>query len=389
MRDDRQGSSRPLIALPGCLTRVRPPCCIARMRKALAVVLVLAATALFPTPSATAGTPECSYDSGTATVTVAPQGGSSLLLRSLDAITVDASSCGAATVMNTDTILVQASAGDQVTIHLGGGPFAPGATDEGDGSSEIEIDVMGGGGASPIIVQGSSANDHIVAGTESGPALRGALHDAVNLNADETPADADLTYVAGSIGTLFVSGVGGDDLVATTGWGGAFGPYDSALSFRGGAGDDRVRLDVRPPGGDHVFIGDAGDDTLDLRSLPSAFHVIVEVGLGGQVSDGGSTTGLGIGYLERILGHGGRDELVGTGRPETFLGGGGVDTLVGWRGDDRLLGGDGRDDIRAGRGGDVLRGGPNADSLSGGPGHDRCETDGLDDIVGCELVYEG
>jgi Ca2+-binding RTX toxin-like protein len=359
------------------------------MRRVVISLILVVGTAVVPAAPAAAGGPECTYDGGSATVTVVPQGGSSVLLRSVDAITVDAVSCGSATVLNTDIIQVQAAAGDQITIHLGGGPFSPGATDEGDGASEIEIDVTGGGGASPIILQGSSGNDHFVSGTETGAALRGTLDDSVNLNADETVPDADLTYASGSIGTLFVNGSGGDDLIATTGWGDTVGPYDSAFSFRGGPGNDRMRVGALPPGGDQVFIGDADEDTLDLRSLPSAFTVIVDLRIGGLVGDGGSTTGLGIGYVERILGHGGHDELMGTGRPDTFLGGGGVDTLGGSRGDDHLLGGDGRDDIRAGRGDDALRGGPNADFLSGGPGHDRCETDGRDDITGCELVYEG
>jgi hypothetical protein len=98
---------------------------------------------LLVAPPAVATVAECSFDAGTATVTVTPLDGSADIIRRGDAIAVDGVDCGAATVTNTDTVDVVPSTGDAVTIDLRGGPFAPGLTDEGDGSSEIEFFITG------------------------------------------------------------------------------------------------------------------------------------------------------------------------------------------------------------------------------------------------------
>ena len=95
-----------------------------------------------PPPSATG----CTYDAGakTVTATLAPGESATLVVAGVQ-IRFGASpaACGAATTTNTDTIVVNGSAGsvETLTIDQSGGRFAPGATAE-TGVSEIEISVL-------------------------------------------------------------------------------------------------------------------------------------------------------------------------------------------------------------------------------------------------------
>src|SRR6185436_4742819 len=87
----------------------------------------------------------CTFDAGAAKVTVTLTNNSGNIeiadiVRSGDAIVMNASPCGAATVNNTDTIEVKPAnnAVQSVLVDESGGAFAPGKTAEGSGSSEIE-----------------------------------------------------------------------------------------------------------------------------------------------------------------------------------------------------------------------------------------------------------
>src|SRR6476620_674124 len=117
-----------------------------------------------------------------------------------DAIYNGGTACGAATVYNTDLILVHDTTSngdgdDLVGIDLSGGPFAPGMTNEGPGGvSEIEIVLFLHRGTNTVSVSGSDGADDIHAGVTIGQSsfVRG-----INLNAGAEQgkvSDADVTY---------------------------------------------------------------------------------------------------------------------------------------------------------------------------------------------------
>src|SRR5919201_4230830 len=165
--------------------RMRKP--IRPRRSLLGILpLALAFSLLWPAAVAQAAV-SCSFDALTGTVSVTfAHGDVPTISRLGDAIAVDGVACGTATVTNTDSIDVAFADdfdSDTVVVDLAGGPLAPGATDEGDGSSEIEIEITGGDGSFDTLrIIGSSGPD-------------GFTTDflAVNLNAGETVVDADVT----------------------------------------------------------------------------------------------------------------------------------------------------------------------------------------------------
>src|SRR5262245_33748270 len=77
-----------------------------------------------------------------------------------------ATQCGTATVNNTDGISVDGNgAGGLLVLDLSGGPFAPGESPEGTGTSEIEIDATTDTNVlDAIVFVGSDGDDGIVIG---------------------------------------------------------------------------------------------------------------------------------------------------------------------------------------------------------------------------------
>jgi hypothetical protein len=140
--------------------------------------------------------------------------------------------CGpvAPTVSNVDTISVFART--ELALDLRKGRLAPGFTNEGDGSSEIEIDARfshtGG-----LRVRGSRRADGIVMGELNG------VH-AVNLNSREAHRDADVT-VDGGYNVLSVLGRGGNDRISARGGRGFDAPLTTKTTISAGAGRDRVK----------------------------------------------------------------------------------------------------------------------------------------------------
>ena len=121
--------------------------------------------------------------------------------------------------------------------------LAPGATDEGDGSSEIEVDVTG--------MDGSFDTLRIV-GT-SGPDAFATSFLAVNLNADETVPDPDVT-LEDYLSLELIAGDGDDEL--------SVDPFDAfaRATLLGGDGDDRLSGRL---GGDDVLDAGPGRDVAD------------------------------------------------------------------------------------------------------------------------------
>ena len=106
----------------------------------LLVTLTATLTFLLSTTPAQAAT-GCSFVAPTATVTIEPNV-SATLKRSGPAIQLNGVNCGAATVTNTDKIVVTGANGaETLTLDLSGGPFTPGAGSEATGAAEIEIEL--------------------------------------------------------------------------------------------------------------------------------------------------------------------------------------------------------------------------------------------------------
>jgi hypothetical protein len=137
---------------------------------------------------------------------------------------------GVPTVHNVNVVSVLART--EFRVDLGGGPLAPGFTDEGDGSSEIEIQAKFGrtGG---LRILGSRRKDRIVMGESEG-------FNAVNLNGRERKRDADV-FVDGGFPVLSVISGRGNDRISARGGAGFDGPLSWRTTISSGAGRDRVK----------------------------------------------------------------------------------------------------------------------------------------------------
>jgi Ca2+-binding RTX toxin-like protein len=251
---------------------------------------------------------------------------------------------GPATVATIDTIRVAGGRDDaRLVVDLTGGPFAPGATSEPDGGSEIEFVLER---IFAVTVHGSDGPDGLAVGVLGSAS-------AANLNSGEAVADLDILAPAYrsdpmrsrlSSTDFEVYGGAGDDLIDLSGGPGFDGPATFDSGAHGRQGEDEII------GGDRggALVGGPGDD--------------------------------------RIVG----------GRKPDFLGGGkgpGRDTLISGGGNDLIFGADGRDAIFGGPGVDLIASGRGRDRVRCGPQRDALErTTGLEDQrKGCELVisFEG
>jgi len=301
-----------------------------RSRTLVASLAALAALAVVASASARA----CRYDAATRAV-FAPPGEATVYERLwvedgrimwTDLVTT--APCGAATVTNTDTIhLVPPRFGffSEVTIDERTGRFAPGATREATGESEIEIVVSPrfGGGVTEVL--GTSGDDTIAVGRRG-----------IALNGD---GDADVIFGVpdDSAAGLLIDAGPGDDLVTGKGGLGTGASTSAPLSLFGGTGVNQL------------VGGRAGDLLSD--SLPGARN-------------------------GNLRGMGGPDVLQGSPAHDVLQGGDGADRLTGSAGRDVLLGGRGPDQI------DALDG--ERDVVVGGEGTDRARLDSLDRAVGVE-----
>ena len=296
-------------------------------RTTLAVALAIATTVAGAVPAA--AETRCSYDRGANRVrlVVASNHRVELYRRDgkiyvWDLTNSEPQGCGAATVWNTDSIVVVAASPGRGTLGLrtGSGRLAPGATEEPDGISEIEIRLRG---VARLHLISLRHGEHVVAG-ENG----------VNLN-DDRDADVrgtdDLRWVDLQLndGDDFVSGQGGH------GTGGAWKP---------------------PRGGSLVAQAFGGSDTLLGSNGPDLF-------LG---EDGADT----------LIGHLGADELHGDEKTDVVRGGPGADIVTGGSHVDRLYGGPGNDALFAD---DEI-----AEVLHGGDGEDYAGIDNHDEMHSIE-----
>jgi Ca2+-binding RTX toxin-like protein len=145
-----------------------------------------------------------------------------------------------------------------------GGQFAPGATAETKGSSEIEIEVTRdpGGAYIELFVFGTADADSI----RAGELKRGT---GIDLNASGADHDADLTFGSAPESPL-IDGVGGADRISMNGGPGFKGPYPRGSIPEGGPGNDHVTGtdffdDVYADAGHDVIHALGGDDRVFAR----------------------------------------------------------------------------------------------------------------------------
>ncbi len=416
-----------------------PPRMLTRARlwsAAWRALLCAALIGLVPSPADAAS---CTYDSTAAKVSVSVGNATTTLSVSSGNIMADGSRCGTATVTNTDTIDVSATAGTLV-IDLSGGPFAPGQKVESSGQSEIEF--TGDLGSGTLRIDGSAGPEAIAAGTSG-----------VNLNADENADDVDVTLTGvalmdlsggdgndrltwdGEEGTGSISSIGGtldggagDDHLAGSGAtdtiaggdgtdtvdysaatvsvyihslpnttvtstvgsdvltgienaiGSSAGDYITGGPgpnvLRGGGGNDVFR----GRGGDDVFIGGPGTDRIDLSHAPK--RVVVNLARGTATGEGHYL----LHTIEDATGSRYGDRIEGTSGANTIYGGAGSDVIVTGGGNDFIGAGDGNDTVKAGAGDDQVYGEAGRDTIDGGTGYDVCSDGGTNTIRNCEIL---
>jgi Ca2+-binding RTX toxin-like protein len=390
----------------------------------------------------------CVYTSGDhkATITydpVNPNGEFVTIIRSGSAIQANFVNCGAATVNNTNTIVVNGGPGRQgASINLVNGQFEPGFTPEG-GISEIEIQVNLKAGTDNLSISGTLVDDDFTLGT-GGANLNGdGDADLITANGVEELSvyaldGADTVSAAGGLGAgsaleqavtliggdgldvltggdgpdyidggndsdILDGGVGNDSLFGGPGGDSLEGGYDQdALtggeagdSMLGGPGDDSFYATSDPDGND-AFTGDDGIDRIDYSIRGTA---ALNVSLDGLPNDGrvGTEFDNVASDIENITGSKGPNVLTGSDGHNILSGEEGADTLDGGGGSDQLAGGSDPDTLNGGAdhddlqgqggadhlngqsGNDSIRGGPDNDVVSGGTGNDNINSDSAPD----------
>jgi len=266
--------------------------------------------------------PSCSYDGGAGTVHATLGAGESatLAVTASGQITfgAPAAPCGAAANTNTDRIVVSGPAGstEHLVVDQSAGGLAPGATLEGVGISEIEVEVALGDASDVVVVNGSPNQQALAVGS------RGVAFNA----------DGDVDIVFAPLPTSI-------ELVAADG-------MSHVLTGRGGFGSGRVF-----PGPATLRGGNQADSLTG-----SDFADLLVGGSGADLIHGSAGA-------DMISGGLGNDKLRGAGGNDTLSGGPGVDVFSGSYGDDVLDAHDGVADAQ----------------LNGGPGEDSAVYDrGLD-----------
>ena len=369
--------------------------------KRIAVVAGVAAAYLFSLSSAQAqGSPAtCSFNGGTATLTVSVDLDPAVLSVVSRQITLDGAACGAATVDNTDSIVVNGgSLDDTVTLR---GRYRPGLTAETDGASEIEFSFALGGGADTVKVNQTGSADIVTFGDGG-----------IDVGSD---GDQDLTTT--TVEAVRVYGQGGNDTIDASAyvWGPVYlygGGGDDTLvggsgddTLYGNAGNDAVHGgpgndSLLPGSGDDLVFGEAGDDTLSSDSTPDGADELyggpgsdtlsyttrtgaLTVTIGNGLPDDGEAGELDLvdSDVENVSGGKGSDTITGSPSGNTLRGGSGNDILNGGDGIDFVYGGPGIDTVYGGPGNDVLNGDADNDELRGGAGNDSLFGDDQDDSL--------
>jgi hypothetical protein len=244
-------------------------------RRRLALLVLPALFVALVWPASSQAFVACSFSGGQVTVTLTSgddtvafsRFGSQLaVLAGYDPQILLPCNGGTPTVENTDSVLVQqtGSEGAEVDFDLSQGPFAPGATPEADGSSEIEFNLQLAGRRSVVFISGTGGPDNLRLGTTPGGV------GGVNLNAGAEPGstgDSDVQMSGARY--AFIGTGGGADVVNGQGGPGFTGPI-ALPQFLVYSGAGRDLLTASPAGsglqggpGRDILIGSSGGDFID------------------------------------------------------------------------------------------------------------------------------
>jgi Ca2+-binding RTX toxin-like protein len=333
-------------------------------------------------PAAPAAAAQCSFEAGTHTVSITNEDPDGVKLENAGG-DLEVNDVVCATIADVDTVQVDMAGIGLLDIRLDGGPMGPGFTDEGDGSSELEFDVVGVDDDSWVRVFGSSVADGMSTGERL--TMDGLIRE-INANALEDGGDEDVDVtVHGEPGEVAFSGEDGDDELIGTGTGTTgSGPLSSGMSIVdgpgadllwGGDGPDTIIVDLQDDGADAAS-GGPGHDIAGVFALAGQDN---DVSLDDQ-NDDGTSCPLGLcdddniaSDFEEVVGFSANDRIVAGAGNHILSGGGGDDQLFGGPGDDGLFG-DADDDLLTGGGGnDVLWDAAGADVFLGGAGLDTAD----------------
>ena len=237
----------------------------------------------------------CVYNSSTRAVTASLAAGTTATLTVVGGeirFGATPAACGGATTANTDSIKFNgaASSVERLIVDQRGGALAPGATAEGSGHSEIELEVNLGDGSDQVVFHGTAGADVIAMGTKG-----------LSFNND---SDVDVVFAPQPASIEIVGGAG-----------------DDTISARGGFGSGQVF------GGSVVLRGGNDNDTLTGSDLADLL-----------VGDAGN---------DSISGYVGNDEIRGEAGADLLKGQDGDDLIVGGAGADTFNAGDGNDTLNA------------------------------------------
>jgi hypothetical protein len=221
---------------------------------------VAVAAIVFISPASAQGVVTCVFVAPTVTVTISEDENLASLARD-PAGNIGAGGgvdCGAATVTNTDTVVVSDTSdfgGTYLAISTGNGGFAPGVAAEPGSTPEIEFRVDFGGGLDGLETLSTDSVANVRSGTLG-----------INLNADEPGGDADVTDLTGTLApsgvdAVTLSGASDPDRLNASGGAGAGAPATVRHRLFGFGDPDELT------GGSSLdeFFGDAGDDQIFAR----------------------------------------------------------------------------------------------------------------------------
>lgn len=338
--------------------------------------------------------------------------------------------CEGARTTDTNKIKVIGSTlSEDITINLENGAFAPGASNEANGVSEIEFEMELGTGTDSVTVLGGTGGDRLgfpKAGqaTFNGDSDVDVTMTGVNQWTLDGGAGNDVLDARGVPRAELWGREGSDRLIGGPGPDDLFGDYGDSPTgdgndvLIGGGGDDdmygyRGSDDLNGGDGDDdlygyegndTLLGGPGDDGLSSMGVKDGADRFaggagndyaaywdrtsnVKLSLDGKANDGGKNEKDSIaGDIERLYGGDGNDTLVGNGAPNDLNGDDGNDVLKGLGADDDLDDGPGNDKVYGGPGDEYFSSELGNDEVEGGPGNDNLyagsSNDGSDVLSG-------
>lgn len=257
----------------------------------------------------------------------------------------DVITCGSSSTIDQIQIL-PAEGNDHVSL-FDPATFAPGASAEATGTTEIEVNLDGGAGTNSVDLFGDMSPFTLIAGTLG-----------ANWNGDD---DIDFTFT--NVQSLGVLGSAATNIIDLRGSTLTGSPLSLPAEIFGGPLADQLFGGA----GNDVVEGMAGNDTMNGGG---GINRLMEMGntnftITNSVVTGNGTDAISMFQRATIMGGIGNNTVRNNGFSGnvTFEGGLGNDTLIGGIGADRLDGGPGNDILTGNRGNDALIGGTGTDGI--------------------------